>query len=105
MLRTADAVKGLSDAVSPANTSANANLPTTLDADFSFVPKPLAEKCRRLIDTYHAMNGYTCLPDMSWQPELRDFIEMYKDFRQIFKRSSSALQPRAAPSARTKVLC
>jgi hypothetical protein len=70
--------------------------PKTLDTDFSFVPKSLAEKCRRLIETYHAMHGYACLPDMLWQPELRDFIEMHKDFRQIFKRASTARSAKRA---------
>lgn len=96
MLRTDDAVEVPGHAVSPANTSANANLPMTLDTDFSFVPKPLAAKCRRLIETYHAMNGYTCLPDMLWQPELRDFIEMHKNFRQIFRRASTARSAKRA---------
>jgi hypothetical protein len=68
----------------------------TLDADFSFVPKTLASKCRRLIETYHAMNGYACLPDMLWQPELRDFIEMHKDFRQIFKRAATTRSAKKA---------
>lgn len=96
MLRTPDAVEGFGKAVSPANTSANANLPITLDTDFSFVPKPLAAKCRRLIETYHAMNGYTCLPDMLRQPELRDFIEMHKDFRQVFRRASTVRSAKPA---------
>jgi hypothetical protein len=68
----------------------------TLNTDFGFIPKTLAAKCRRLIETYHAMNGYTCLPDMLWQPELRDFIDMHKDFRDIFKRSSIARSAKRA---------
>jgi len=68
----------------------------TLDTDFGFVPKSLALKCRRLIETYHAMNGYACLPDMLWQPELRDFIEMHKDFRQTFKRAATTRSAKKA---------
>jgi hypothetical protein len=82
--------------------SSEPNLPAskpaakTLDTDFSFVPKNLAVKCQRLIETYHAINGYACLPDMLWQPELRDFIEMHKDFRQIFKRASTTRSAKKA---------
>jgi hypothetical protein len=68
----------------------------TLCTDFNFVPKSLATKCRRLIETYHAMNGYACLPDMLWQPGLRDFIEMHRDFRLIFKRASTARSAKRA---------
>ena len=101
MPRTADAVEGAAavtpsnDASAPAMTAAKAN-PRTLDTDFSFIPKPLAAKCQRLIETYHAMNGYACLPDMLWHPERRDFIEMHKDFRQIFKRASTARSAKRA---------
>jgi hypothetical protein len=70
--------------------------PKNLDTDFSFIPKSLAAKCRRLIETYHAINGYACLPDMLWHPERRDFIEMHKDFRQIFKRASTARSAKRA---------
>jgi hypothetical protein len=101
MPRTADAVEGAAvaapsdDAPAPAMTAAKAT-PRTLDTDFSFIPKPLAAKCRRLIETYHAMNGYTCLPDMLWHPERRDFIEMHADFRLIFKRASTARSAKRA---------
>jgi hypothetical protein len=68
----------------------------TLDVDLSFIPKTLGEKCRRLIETYHAMHGYACLPDMLWQPELRDIIEMHTEFRQIFKRASTVRSAKRA---------
>jgi hypothetical protein len=68
----------------------------TLYTDFNFIPKSLATKCRRLIETYHAMNGYACLPDMLWQPGLRDFIEMHRDFRLIFKRASTTRSAKRA---------
>jgi hypothetical protein len=102
MLRTANAVEDGAKATSSDNvtdTSAkhfSKPAPRALDLDFSFVPKSLAEKCRRLIETYHAMHGYACLPDMLWQPELRDFIEMQRDFQQIFKRASTARSAKRA---------
>jgi hypothetical protein len=91
---------GAADSSSPdALSTASAPAPQsgkTLDTDFSFIPKTLAAKCRKLIETYHAMNGYACLPDMLWQPELRDFIEMHKDFRQIFKRAATTRSAKRA---------
>jgi hypothetical protein len=106
MSLTADAVQNVAKAASGdgvasssptvENSSSPKNSPKTLDTDFSFIPKTLATKCRRLIETYHAMNGYGCLPDMLWQPELRDFIEMHKDLREIFKRSSTTRSAKRA---------
>jgi len=86
-----DNVAAGNPAINPAKISAR-----TLDTDFSFIPSVLAAKCRRLIETYHAMNGYGCLPDMLWQPELRDFIEMHKDLHLIFKRAAIARSAKRA---------
>lgn len=56
--------------------------------NLNFLPRSLTTKCRRLIETYHDMHGYACLPDMLWRPELRDFIEMHDQFRTIFRNAS-----------------
>jgi hypothetical protein len=61
-----------------------------LGGEFGFIPKALALKCRRLIETYHAKNGYACLPDALWQPELQEFVETHKEIAQIFKRAAVA---------------
>jgi hypothetical protein len=58
-------------------------------SDFGFLPKSLTLKCRQLIETYHGIHGYSCLPDLLWHPEVRNFIEMRKDFGQIFKRAAT----------------
>jgi hypothetical protein len=84
------------EALAAAGQAPNSQSPKTLDVDLSFIPKTLAEKCRRLIETYHAMHGYACLPDMLWQPELRDIIEMHTEFRQIFKRASTTRSAKRA---------
>jgi hypothetical protein len=34
-----------------------------LSASFRFIPRELATKCRRLIESYHAIYGYVGLPD------------------------------------------
>ena len=56
--------------------------------DFRFIPSDLAEKCRRLIESYHAMHGYACLPDMLWHSGTQDFIESHRDFSYIFKNAA-----------------
>jgi hypothetical protein len=57
---------------------------------FQFVPKELAAKCRKLIESYHAMYGYAGLPDMLWLSDARDIIECHRDLTQIFKKASKS---------------
>ena len=64
--------------------------------DFRFVPDELAEKCRSLVESYHALHGRACLPDMLWLCGAQDFIERHRDFRALFK---DAVKQRAAKRA------
>jgi hypothetical protein len=57
-------------------------------ADFKFVPKYLAAKCRQLIETYHAIHGYSCLPDMLWNTDVRNLIDAHSELHKVFRRSS-----------------
>ena len=57
---------------------------------FQFVPGELAIKCRKLIESYHAMYGYVGLPDMLWLSDARDIIECHPDLAQTFKRASKS---------------
>jgi hypothetical protein len=57
---------------------------------FQFLPKELIGKCRRLIESYHAMYGYVGLPDMLWLSDARDVIECHHELMQIFKKASKA---------------
>jgi hypothetical protein len=59
-------------------------------ATFRFVPKELATKCRRLIESYHAMHGFGSLPDMLWHSDARDVIECHRDLLQVFKTASKS---------------
>lgn len=59
-------------------------------ATFRFVPKELATKCRRLIESHHAMHGFGCLPDMLWHSDARDVIECHRDLLQVFKTASKS---------------
>jgi hypothetical protein len=58
------------------------------NADFKFIPKALAEKCRQLVEACHAMPHYPRLPDIMWQGHTRDFIELNGALLQIFKKAS-----------------
>jgi hypothetical protein len=57
---------------------------------FKFIPKELAIKCRKLIESYHAMHGYSRLPDMLWNSDARDIIECHSDLMQVFKNASKS---------------
>jgi hypothetical protein len=59
-------------------------------SNFRFVPKELAAKCRKLIESYHAMHGYGCLPDMLWHSDARDIIECHRELMQVFKNASKS---------------
>jgi hypothetical protein len=68
----------------PADTGA------AVSASFRFVPRELAIKCRRLIESYHAIYGYVGLPDMLWLSDARDIIECHRDLTRIFKKASKS---------------
>ncbi len=57
--------------------------------DFSFLPQSLAGQCRRLIEGYHELHGYTCLPDILWKAGLGPFIQTHREFRQILRKAST----------------
>jgi hypothetical protein len=65
-------------------------------ADLKFIPSALSSKCRQLIETYHDIHGYSCLPDRLWHPETRNFIECRKDFYKIFRRAAISKTARKA---------
>lgn len=71
------------------------------NADFRFVPRELAIKCRSLCESFHAMHGYQCLPDMLWQSDARDIVESHSDLNRIFK---SAAKTRCAKRANDLLL-
>ena len=57
--------------------------------DLSFLPPTLASQCQGLIESYHELHGYACLPDMLWKAQLGGFIEMHPRFRQTLKKAST----------------
>jgi hypothetical protein len=68
-------------------------------ADFHFIPRELAAKSRKLIEGYHLIHGYGCLPDMLWHSDARDFIECNRELTQVFKNASKARGAKRANSS------
>ena len=66
----------------------NADFPAT--SDFHFIPPELAAKSRRLIEGYHGIHGYGCMPDLLWHSDARNIIEGNRELTQIFKRASKS---------------
>jgi hypothetical protein len=57
--------------------------------DFVFLPGSLVGQCRRLIESYHDLHGYSCLPDILWKARLGPFIQAHRDFRQLLRKAST----------------
>ncbi|MGY3529903.1 MULTISPECIES: hypothetical protein [Bradyrhizobium] len=60
------------------------------DVDFGFLPADLTAQCRNLIESYHDIHGYACLPDMLWRARLGPFIERHHEFRQRLRKASTS---------------
>jgi hypothetical protein len=57
--------------------------------DLNFLPKSLTVQCRSLIESYHELHGYACLPDMLWKARLGPFIKTHREFRQLLRKAST----------------
>jgi hypothetical protein len=57
--------------------------------DFAFLPQNLSGQCRSLIESYHGLHGYGCLPDILWKAGLGPFIETHREFRQLLRKAST----------------
>jgi hypothetical protein len=57
--------------------------------DFGFLPKSLTVQCRSLIESYHELHGYACLPDILWKSRLGPFIETHRELRQLLRKAST----------------
>jgi hypothetical protein len=66
------------------------------DPSFRFLPSELASKCRKLLESYHEIHGYACLPDMLWHSNARDIIECHRDLMQVFKNASKSRSAKRA---------
>ena len=61
----------------------------TEDLDFGFLPKDLLTQCRSLIESYHEIHGYGCLPDTLWKCRLGPLIETNLELRQLLRKAST----------------
>jgi hypothetical protein len=57
--------------------------------DPGFLPKSLTTQCQSLIESYHELHGYACLPDILWKARLGPFIETHQEFRQLLRKAST----------------
>jgi len=57
---------------------------------FRFIPQELAAKSRRLIEGYHGIHGYGCLPDLLWHSDARNIIECNAELAQVFRSASKS---------------
>jgi hypothetical protein len=57
--------------------------------DFGFLPKSLTAQCQSLIESYHELHGYACLPNILWKSRLGPFIETHQELRQLLRKAST----------------
>jgi hypothetical protein len=55
----------------------------------SFLPQILTGQCQSLIESYHEVHGYTCLPDVLWKSRLGPLIQAHPEFRQLLRKAST----------------
>jgi hypothetical protein len=57
--------------------------------DLSFLPNSLTTQCQSLIESYHELHGYACLPNVLWKSRLGPLIESHREFRQLLIKAST----------------
>ena len=72
----------------PGNSN-NATQASTETLDLDALPPTLVAQCRGLIESYHDIHGYGCLPNMLWRAELEGFIKKNPCLRQILRKAST----------------
>lgn len=64
--------------------------------DLDFLPGNLTRQCRSLIESYHKVHGYACLPDILWKSRLGPFIEKQGDLRRFLRKASTTRSAKKA---------
>lgn len=75
----------------------------TGNPDFGFLPQNLSNQCRSLIESYHGLHGFGCLPDILWKAGLGPFIETHREFRQLLKRASTSRSAKKSNEGFTQI--
>jgi len=60
------------------------------DFDLRFLPDNLTTQCQSLIESFHELHGYGCLPDILWKAKLGPFIEAHRELRQLLRKASTS---------------
>jgi hypothetical protein len=71
------------------NSGSSATLAKTETINLGTLPEALAAQCQGLIESYHDIHGYACLPNMLWKAQLGDFIMKHPHLRQLLKKAST----------------
>jgi hypothetical protein len=71
------------------NNGSTATLAKAEMINLGTLPEALAAQCQGLIESYHEIHGYACLPNMLWKAQLGDFIMKHPRLRQILKKAST----------------
>jgi hypothetical protein len=71
--------------------------------DFGFLPQNLRNQCRSLIESYHGLHGYSCLPDILWKAGLGPFIETHREFRLLLKKASTTRSAKKSNDGFTQI--
>jgi hypothetical protein len=71
--------------------------------NFGFLPQNLSSQCRSLIESYHGLHGYGCLPDILWKAGLGPFIETHREFRQLLRKASTTRSAKKSNEGFTQI--
>jgi hypothetical protein len=71
--------------------------------DFGFLPQNLRSQCRSLIESYHGLHGYSCLPDILWKAGLGPFIETHREFRLLLRKASTTRSAKKSNDGFTQI--
>src|ERR1700759_518884 len=75
----------------------------TETVDFSFLPKNLVSQCQVLIESFHDLHGYSCLPDILWKAGLGPFIEAHAPLRQLLRKASTTRSAKKSNAGFVKI--
>ena len=64
--------------------------------NLSFLPSNLSQQCCSLIESYHEVHGYACLPDVLWKSRLGPFIESHRELRHFLRKASTTRSAKKA---------
>jgi hypothetical protein len=73
------------------------------DVDLGFLPGHLTRQCRSLIESYHEVHGFACLPDTLWKSRLGPFIEKHPELRRCLKKASTARSAKKSNEGFTQI--